>query len=169
MTDSPMERAVRALGQGLRIRAQRRGSQDGMPIADAFWRGIENANDVLARFALESLADLRTSDPDAFAAVLAECGHDCTAERKSLIAPHGWVVSEGEAVVEGRVVELEPYGAVGTGSGYHYHHLRPPKEAVAIYRVKPERSEQPTPAEEEALTRTPRHIGAFEGGGHDAG
>lgn len=80
MTDlSPMERAVRALA---------------VPIA---LRGERTDVDVAAKV-VEALALIRTSDPDAFVAVLAECGSET----------HGrYQVVEGEAVLEGRVVELE--------------------------------------------------------------
>lgn len=69
------------------------------------------------------LARLRTSDPEAWQAVLSECGIEFT---EGLLA-----VSEGQAVVEGRVVDLEEgVNIMGGGTG--------------SYRVKPERSDRHT-------------------------
>lgn len=122
MTDlSPMKRAVRALEPTYTGPPERR--------VDGFIR---------------RLADLRTSDPKAFAAVLAQCG---------VPAPgvHVWnSLSEGQAVIEGRVVELEvrgydSHGALMNGAATCYYprlHGATAGEHPPLYRVKPERSDR---------------------------
>lgn len=118
VADSPMERAVRALENDL--------------------TGPTSSIVLNARRVVPCLADLRTSDPEAFATVLAECG----------VATHEmyFYVSEGQAVIEGRVVELEllvqcdadtvPHGVTEPCTWEHM--------STGTYRVKPERSDRHT-------------------------
>lgn len=133
MTDlSPMERAVRSLDHA---------TGSGAAVMGA-------------------LARLRTSDPAAFAAVLAECGvdtereawvgglHFFATETAGVFNVDGMglglhLVSEGQAVIEGRVVELEPEVITvpkpcGDPEDCWPHGMHD----VTIYRVKPERSDR---------------------------
>jgi hypothetical protein len=86
-----MERAVRALAGTL-------GGDDSR---------LANAR---ATAVVQRLARLSAADPDAFAAVLAECGVIGTTEAVTevwLRAEGLFACREGHAVLEGRVVELE--------------------------------------------------------------
>lgn len=156
MTDlSPMERAVRALGHELGRRCAANAAV--LPWAEG-WKWVNQYAETIAAYLLDDLATvLRTSDPEAFAAVLAECGGGMLADHDHALAEPctpscpadaGVFVREGQAVVGGRVVELEPKTRWHSDPGRCNHHehdgfcRNTGGDWTQLYRVKPERSDQ---------------------------
>lgn len=168
MTDlSPMERARRALAVGIHYAECCPGTEWGHARR---WKAA-------AGQAVRALAELRTSDPEAFGAVLAEYGVTVYPSEDAVEAlgdalndntvggTEGWdpdgvaseladrgyhLVSEGQAVIEGRVVELERHG-VRCANGTHVGPCAHEDMVYALvrggewlYRVKPERSDRHT-------------------------
>lgn len=132
MTDlSPMERAVLAL-------------------AAECWEEPSEAQLRTTAIVMTGMKLLRTRNPEAFDAVLAEFamdGKSLGTRTADVLRNQGYhLVSEGQAVIEGRVVELERFGSWdpdakdGQPPLLEYAH----KWAEPLYRVKPERSDRHT-------------------------